>query len=209
MFPAWLDTLIGIALCVMMVPYVLGPILIFFTLRFRMPPTVVAVDPRVHPLPTQARTYLGEAYQHLTAEGFAYVATILLPDLMPNVKTLFAIYVNRATSDMAMSAIIVGESGVGGELKTSYVEFVRRYDDGIVVQTNNSSELSSFKRLPTEFTTKFWDVRDIRRLHRLHQVWPIDSANEDSQSTNWTPSMKGMPCGTSRTRSWKSRFAIR
>jgi hypothetical protein len=153
-----------------MVPYVLGPILIFFTLRFRMPPTVVSVDPRVHPLPTQARNYLGEAYTHLTAAGFENRGTILLPDLMPNVKTLFAIYANRATCDLAMSAIIVAEDTMGGELKTSYVEFVRRFDDDVVVQTNNSSELSSFRPIPGEHTTKFWGIRDIPRLYRIHQA---------------------------------------
>lgn len=170
MTPEWLYTLAGIALCVLLIPYVLGPILIFFTLRFRMPPTVVAVDPRVHPLPAEARAFLAEAYRGLTAEGFELVGTILLPDLVPNVKTLFAMYTNRATSDAAMSAIIVAQRGVGGELKTSYVEFIRRYDDGVVVQTNNSSELSAFKRLPGEFTTKFWRVRDIHRLYGLHQL---------------------------------------
>ena len=63
MIPDWLYTLAGIALCVLLIPYVLGPILIFFTLRFRMPPTVVAVDPRVHPLPAEAREFLAEAYR--------------------------------------------------------------------------------------------------------------------------------------------------
>jgi len=169
MIPEWLYTVAGIALCILLIPYVLGPILIFFTLRFRMPPTVVAVDPRVHPLPAEARNYLAEAYRGLTAEGFELLGTMLLPDLVPNVKTLFAMYTNRANSDMAMSAIIVAQGGVGGELKTSYVEFVHRFDDGVVVQTNNSAELSAFKRMPGEYTTKFWQIRDIRRLYSLHQ----------------------------------------
>jgi hypothetical protein len=169
MIPEWLYTLAGIALCILLIPYVLGPILIFCTLRFRMPPTVIAVDPRVHPLPAEARNYLAEAYRGLTAEGFELVGTMLLPDLVPNVKTLFAMYTNRTNSDMAMSAIIVAQGGAGGELKTSYVEFVRRFDDGVVVQTNNSTELSAFKRMPGEFTTKFWQIRDIRQLYGLHQ----------------------------------------
>ena len=169
MIPEWLYGLGGLVLCVLLVPYVLGPILVYFTLRFRMPPTVVAVDPRVHPLPAEARNYLSEAYRELTADGFDLVGTMFLPDLVPNVKTLFAIYANRTASDMAMSAIIVAQGGLSGELKTSYVEFVRRYDDGVVVQTNNSAELGSFKRMPGEFTTKFWQIRDIRRLYRLHQ----------------------------------------
>ena len=38
MIPEWLYGLGGLVLCVLLVPYVLGPILVFFTLRFRMPP---------------------------------------------------------------------------------------------------------------------------------------------------------------------------
>ena len=125
MIPEWLYGLGGLVLCVLLVPYVLGPILVYFTLRFRMPPTVVAVDLRVHPLPAEARNYLSEAYRELTADGFDLVGTMFLPDLVPNVKTLFAIYANRTTSDMAMSAIIVAQGGLNGELKTSYVKFVR------------------------------------------------------------------------------------
>jgi hypothetical protein len=168
MMPIWLDILVVVGFLVVLFPYVVGPIIVLATLHFRMPPNVVAVDPREHPLPAQARSYFSEAYQHLTAAGFDYVATILLPDMLPNVKTLFAIYANRASCDMAMSAIIVAEDAMGGQLKTNYVEFVRRYDDDVVVQTNNSSELSAFKPMPNEFTTKFWEIRDIGRLYQLH-----------------------------------------
>jgi hypothetical protein len=55
-----LNWLAGLVVCVLLAPYVLGPFLIFFTLRFRMSPTVVLIDPREHPLPTEARTYFAE-----------------------------------------------------------------------------------------------------------------------------------------------------
>ena len=169
MVPEWLYTLGGMTLCVLLIPYVLGPFLVFFRFRFRMPPTVVSVDPRVHPLPADARNFLAEAFRGLTAEGFELVGTIILPGLVPNVTTLFAMYTNRAACDLALSAIIVAQRDLGRELKKSHVEFVRRYDDGVVVLTNNSSVLSAFKRLPGEFTIKFWQVRDIHQLYVLHQ----------------------------------------
>lgn len=164
----WLLVLLGITALVVGVPYVLGPILIFASLRFRMPPTVLTIDPRQEPLPASAREYFDRAYAALTADGFQYVATIGLPDMVPNVRTIFAVYTQRESGDLAMSAIIVGDGGMMSELKTSYVEFVRRYDDDIVVQTNNSRQLSSFKSLPGEHTAKFWDVSDLRRLYQLH-----------------------------------------
>ncbi len=167
---SWIYWLLGTAVFVALVPYILGPIFVFFVLRFRVPPTIVEVDPRQHPLPSNARAYFSEAYQALTAEGFELVGTMGLPDLMPNAQTLFALYANRATADMAMSAIIVAKGGAGAEMRTNYVEFIRRFDDGVVVQTNNSAELSAFRRMPKEFTSKFWEIRDIRRLYKIHQL---------------------------------------
>lgn len=166
----WLLWLAGLVVLVLLVPYVLGPLLIFSTLRFRMPPTIVPIDPREHPLPEDARAYFAEAFNALTADGFELVGTIGLPDLTPNAMTLFALYAHREKLDMAMSALIVAQSNMGPALRTSYVEFVRNFDDEIFVQTNNSKELSSFKRLPNEFTTKFWEIRDIHQLYQLHQL---------------------------------------
>ena len=168
MIPEWLYGLGGLVLCVLLVPYVLGPILVYFTLRFRMPPTVVAVDPRVHPLPAEARNYLSEAYRELTSGGFDLVGTMFLPNLVPNIKTLFAIYANRTASDMAMSAIVGSgrfERRIENELRRVRPP-LRRRGCGPDKQLDR---IGLFKTHAGESTTKFWQIRDIRRLYHLHQ----------------------------------------
>ena len=60
----WLYWLAGLVVIVLLVPYVLGPILIFSILRFRMPPTIVPIDPREYPLPEKARAILPKPTRH-------------------------------------------------------------------------------------------------------------------------------------------------
>lgn len=45
-----------------------------------------------------------------------------------------------------------------------------------------SAELA-FKRMPGEFTTKFWQVRDIRQLDGLHQLL-VERFRQRGQSVN-------------------------
>lgn len=150
------------------IPYALGPILVLVTLRFRIPAKVVVVDPKTHPLPDEIRQYFHKAYLALTRDGFELAETMFLPAVVPNVKTLVALYVNRSTCDMAMSTFLLAADGIQ-TMKANYVEFATTFSDGVVVQTNNSRELSSFKPLPKEHTTQFWDIDDINRLYRLHR----------------------------------------
>lgn len=150
------------------IPYGLGPLLIYFTLRLRMPPEVVPFDPRESPLPEGIRPHFHAAHEQLTRHTFELVGTMILPSLMPNVKSILALYVNRTVGDMAMTTFIVATNNLT-ELKTSYVEFVTRYSDESVVQTNNSRELSSFPSRPDEQTFQFWDIADIARLYGVHR----------------------------------------
>ncbi len=164
---AWLVAgAVGLFL-LLLIPYALAPFVVLLTLRFRMPATVVVVNPKTHPLPDEVRQYFHKAYLALTRDGFELADTMFLPAVIPNVETLLALYVNRSTSDMAMSTFLLASDGVQ-TMKANYVEFVTTFSDGVVVQTNNSRELSSFKPLPKEHTTQFWDIDDINRLYRLH-----------------------------------------
>ena len=65
--PLTIIALIGFA--VLAVPYVLGPVLIYFVQRFRVPVNLVPLDPQSD-LPIDARQYFGEVYTALTADGF-------------------------------------------------------------------------------------------------------------------------------------------
>ena len=48
------------------------------------------------------------------------------------------------------------------------------------MQTNNSSELGAFKKLPNEHTAKFWEIQDVRRLYQLHR-WLLPRYSRNSR----------------------------
>ncbi len=164
----WAAAAAGVVFCLMLVPYVLGPIMVFSMLRFTLPAEVIQIDPVKEPLPDEVRRYFAGVYDALTACGFQLVATIVLPPLIPNVRSILALYANRTTGDQAMSTLIIATGGIE-TLKTRYVEFLTRYSDGLIVQTNNSPELGAFRPLPQERTAQFWEIDDVPHLHRLHQ----------------------------------------
>lgn len=149
-------------------PYAVGPFLVRSTLRFRLPIEVVVVNPRETPMPEDTRQYFDYAYHSLVANGFELLEVMYLPSFVPNVRSLIAVYVNRRTQDSAMSSFMIAEGAMAG-VRKRYVEFVRRYPDDTLVQTNNSDELGAFPAKPREFTTQFHGLEDVSRLFALHQ----------------------------------------
>lgn len=150
------------------IPYVLAPLIVGMTLRFRLPAEVVRVDPRQTPLPEDVRMYFDQAYHALVAQGFELLDVMYLPTVVPNVKSLLAVYVHRRAGDAAMSVFMMVE-GPTTTMRKRHVEFVRRYEDGTLIQTNNSDELGAFPRKPREFTTQFPGLEDLQRLYALHR----------------------------------------
>jgi hypothetical protein len=72
--------------------------------------------------------------------------------------------VNRQTKDMVMITAIDAEA----QNTLLYVEFVRRYRNGIVLQTNNSQNLSGLPDMPGHTTFRLPQVRDPAQLFQLH-----------------------------------------
>lgn len=166
MFDTWLSV-IGVALLgLVALPYVLGPIAIYATMRYRIPPEVVVIDPAHEPLPEEVRAYFHETYQALDGLGFQLVAVLGLPSLLANVRSILALYRNDETLDSAMSTFMVATGNVS--LRNQYVEFYRRYSDGVAVTTNNTPQLGSFPQLPDQYNYQFWGTTDLGRLYRLH-----------------------------------------
>jgi hypothetical protein len=159
--------LVAIPLAILAFPFVVGPFIVRFTLGFRLPVELISVNPRETPLPEDTRQYFDHAYHALVAQGFELLDVMFLPSFVPNVRTLIAVYVNRRTLDSAISSFIIVEGAMSARKR--YVEFVRRYTDGTVVQTNNSDELGAFPAKPNEHTTQFTGLEDLARLYSLHQ----------------------------------------
>lgn len=136
-------------------------------------PRLALFDPAVTPPPRELADLFDETDADLTELGFRCLAGVVMPDPLPNVKSIVQLFANESTRDAAMvAAIFAAVPGQQQTLQTFYVEFLTRFDSGQVslVQTNNSQELGSFPELPGEHTVKFPHIEDTARLYRLHQA---------------------------------------
>ncbi len=188
----WMDWVFIICLVIIILPYFAMPFVIYNLIRFKPPFEVIVIDPQTEQLPEEVRQNFHHAYLQLVELGFELKDTMFLPNLIPNVKTLFALYHNPSTTDMAMTTFMMASqegAGAAGTIKNKYVEFVRRFTDGVRVQTNNSKELSSFPPMPGEATTQFWDISKISRLYQLHcflvEQTPSSGIPEDRLQTEF------------------------
>lgn len=146
--------------------YVLGPVMVLAMLRFPDTPAVVQCDPQRDALPEDARQFFAETYVELSSLGFQLIGTFALPDVLPNVRSLLAMY-EHADGHMAMATVIVAE-GIGTS-KLKYSEFSTRYTNGLVVMTSNSTQLSSFRPLSNEFPCQLPALTDLSRLFMIHR----------------------------------------
>lgn len=159
----------AILLAMILLPYILGPLLTYIGQRYTVPTEIVPIDPATHPLPANVRARFAEGFEKLTSAGFELAGIVSLPKLVPNVQALCAMYIDRRTCDMANTTYIIGQS-FPEPLILHYTEFVTRYKDGMVVQTNNSSEIGAFPTPPEVHTLQFWNISDALQLHALHQL---------------------------------------
>ena len=166
---SWLTPLF-IVLGLTLIPYVLGPLLIRFTLRQSADPEVDTFDPDDPDLPDVVDRHFRKVTKTLRPLGFEVVEGLALPNQTPRVKALVLMYANRTEKDAAIAAVMYAKAPDGTKLQTAYVEIISRYRDGTLVQTNNSSQLGAFKARPGVTTTQFPTVRDAARLYRLHQA---------------------------------------
>ena len=158
---------VGVFALLIVFPYVLLPIVVHQTLKFRVPAEVMRVDPQQANLPADVRHFMAQHYEQLTSLGFEMGDVLYFPVIVANPRTLVACYVHRASGDGAISAFVLGESELTS-LRKHHVEFMRGTADGKIVQTNNSDDLSSFPSREGEYTTQFFGLQDLRQLHAYH-----------------------------------------
>jgi hypothetical protein len=161
-------------LCVLAVlvllPYVVGPLLIKLTLKQSDEPELTQLpldDPK---FPKSVTAHFRKVTEALRPAGFEPAAALGMPNQVPKVSARLLLLANRRTKDAAAVTLIYADEEGFTLVKTSYVEFISRFRDGTLVQTNNSEELNAFARRPGQFTTQLPLVREPERLYRLHQA---------------------------------------
>jgi len=133
----------------------------------RYPASPQLLEMRFETLKPSLAKFLMTRTHALFEIGFAEATLVKIPDPAPHVRTYLVMLVNRAAGDKAMVTAIVGEAGSG--LRTLYVEFSTRFENGDVFDTHNADELNAFPPALLTVRTQVPTVDDPAELYELHR----------------------------------------
>lgn len=160
---------IWIPILLVAIPYLMGPLLIFSTMRLESDPTIVPFNPDAQTLPTLVNEHFCHARDRLEQIGFEFVEAMLLPNLVTRAKAFLILMTNRATKDSVIAMTVYGDAGGSGWIHNSSVEFNTTFQDGLEIDTSNTTELSSFRTRPNHVKSCFPDMKPAT-LYRIHQA---------------------------------------
>jgi hypothetical protein len=168
-------TCIYIAIVLLILPYVLGPVFVKLTHK-------VNPDPVVTPVTTDAmsqelRQFFNKHIAGLQTLDYTPVAQFLIADYTPGTAAYVWLWQNdkeRMIAAIHGTFSAQGDSPLaklpGGNRSAQYVEFLTQFDSGLVVVTNNSPALSSSRDMPQRDVVQVPGVESAAVLHRVHAV---------------------------------------
>ena len=124
--------LIGLLLKVYGVLFVLGPIALRATFRYKakVNPQLIAQEA----LPEDVRQFMAARLPGITALGFQPVGYVNVGSLAPNTEAYMALLSNAQTSEWADVSVVKAPTKMSG-----YIEFITRCSDDSQVDTNTNS----------------------------------------------------------------------
>ena len=153
-----------------LVPFVLGPVLIYFTHKQAASPELVPFTPGQTPLPANVDKFFSDACWALDADGFKIVTGMFMPKQIEHVIAGLVYVVNRHEHDSAIVVAIHAEPPGMMPFTQLHVEFVTRFKNGRLVQTANAQALSAFPPPENAVNTHLPSLQDLRQLYRIHRA---------------------------------------
>jgi len=166
-FPAYLKAIVGLAALVC-AAYLLLPLLIKSSFKQRADPHFDYYDPEESLPPLPVIQLLDRTSEQMKQAGFSLVDYISLPDQMPNVVAIGALFANYQENDAAMAVMIWAFEG-NVKIQNEHVEFSTEFDDGSIVDTNSNVQEGAFAPVENKWILQFPRVKDAAKLYRVHQ----------------------------------------
>ena len=163
-----LISILGWGAAILVGMFYLGvPLLVRFTQKNAAQPRFKVLS--LGNCPRAVLTYLKDMSERLESAGFTLVGCMSMQQQTTGVTPYFALLIHRLAGDKAMACAIYTEAEGVMSLGTRYVEFSTRYEDGRMIDTNNSAALDAFRAVPEKTVNKFPTVEDPLELYALHQ----------------------------------------
>lgn len=180
----WILIAPAVILGIVLLPYLLGPVFVFFATRIAARPELEEFYLEDPDVPRLVLDYVDDVLEELEQDGFGVLGAYYLGTLIANVQSYLILVGKQQTRDLALIAVMYAQ-GAGARLQQTHVEFSAVFEDGGSVDANNSEELSAFWPSPGHTIYAFPWVQNVRRLYRIHQalvkrdrpddkrVWPV------------------------------------
>ena len=157
-------------LVILLVPYWLGPIVVWLTQRVGARPVFEPFTPGRYPVPEDVAAAFRQTRDALTTEGFHVVADLFQTGQVKHVSTRVALLENPATAELAL-AVAMFTAARPTRLVASYAELPTKFRDGRTVSVHNSPRLGSFTPPASRIVVRLPIVRDPARLCRIKRAY--------------------------------------
>jgi hypothetical protein len=159
---AIMELILVIAVVVLLVQAIMGPVLVRFNIWGRKNPEIKVVDF------DEMESYIADKINAYCIEleklGFEAIELFCLPDLMSNPVGPFAILLNEQGKTWAM--VVFMKSDTAG---TFHIEFCTEFFDESELCTNNSTQLTSFAKAYRKEVFQFPKQDDIGLMYAAHK----------------------------------------
>ena len=157
-------------LVILLVPYWLGPIVVWLTQRVGARPVFEPFTPGRYSVPEDVAAAFRQTCDALTTEGFHVVADLFQTGQVKHVSTRVALLENPATAELAL-AVAMFTAARPTRLVASYAELPTKFRDGRTVSVHNSPRLGSFTPPASRIVVRLPIVRDPARLCRIKRAY--------------------------------------
>jgi hypothetical protein len=145
-------------------PYVLGPLLVFFAVKSMALPAVEAID-RVA-VPAEYQPFFQRTQAALAPEGLGLACYLRCSGIVEGTDNYAALLLDPRTGVVGGAFSLKPQHGQ----TLSYVEFTTAFADDRSLCTTNSPLLGSFSPVKEKRSFSFPKVADAATLHRLHRA---------------------------------------
>jgi len=157
-------------LVILLIPYWLGPIIVWLTQTAGARPVFEPFAPGRHVVPEDVAASFRQTCDGLTTEGFRVLADLFQTGQMRHVSTRVALLEHPETAELAL-AVAMFTAARPARLVASYAELPTKFRDGRTVSVHNSPVPGSFTPPPSRVVVRLPIVRDPARLVRVKRAY--------------------------------------